>query len=99
MVEPISITLSALALLDPAIRACRSIYGTYRLTKNFGKDYRRVQLRMNGQQACLEVALHTELVKPDERTLACINEQLGNILNHFQSCQTMVTDIEGCLRM
>lgn len=98
MVDPISITLAALAILDPAIRACRKAYGTYKLTKNFGKDYRAVQLRLNGQKARLEIAFTTELiVKPDENILNDINEQLGNIRNHFQSCQDIVANIEGPL--
>lgn len=100
MVEPISITLSALAMLDPAIKACRKAFGTYKLTKNFGKDYRTVQLRLEGQKACLETALNAELpVKPNGNTLDDINEQLGNIRNHFQSCQDMVAKIEGHLSM
>lgn len=98
MAEPISITLAALAMLDPAIRACREAFGAYRLTKNFGKDYRAVQLRLSGQQACLEMALNTELmIKPDGNILNGINEHIGNISNHFQSCQNMVASIEGHL--
>lgn len=98
MVEPISITLAALAFLDPAIRACRKSYGIYKLSKNFGKDYRAVQLRLNGQQACLELAYKTELtVKPDQNTLNAINEQLGNIAIHNESRHDMIADIEGHL--
>jgi hypothetical protein len=98
MVEPISITLAALAFLDPMIRAVHKAYGTYKLSKNFGDNYRTVQLRLNGQKACLELAFKTELmVKPDARSLDAINEQLGNIINHFQACQDMVANIEGHL--
>lgn len=98
MVEPISMTLTALAMLDPAIKACRKAYGTYKLTKNFGEDYRAVQLRLNGQKACLEMAFNTELtIKPNGNILNDINEQLGNISNHFQFCQDIVANIEGHL--
>lgn len=95
MAEPISITLAVLSILDPAIRACRKAYGTYKLTKNFGRDYHAVQLRLNGQQACLEMALNTELMNmPDENMLNNIKDQLENIRNHFQSCQDLVASIE-----
>lgn len=95
MADPISITLAVLAMLDPAIRSCRQAYGTYKLTKNFGRDYHAVQLRLNGQQACLEMALNTELMNlPDENILNTITEQLGNISNHFQSCKDMFARIE-----
>lgn len=93
-------TLAVLSILDPAIRACRQAYGTYKLTKNFGRDYHAVQLRLNGQQACLEMALNTELMNmPDGNILNEIKEQLGNIRNHFQSCQDMVASIECHLGM
>ena len=98
MVEPISITLAALAMLDPAIKACRKAYGTYKLTENFGKDYRTVQLRLEGQRACLEAALNAELMtKLNGNILNDINEQLGNIRKYFQSCQDMIANIEGHL--
>lgn len=98
MADPISITLAALAFLDPAIKACRKSYGIYKLSKNFGKDHRAIQLRLSGQQACLELAFKTELtIKPDQNTLDAINEQLGNIINHNQSCQDMIANIEGHL--
>jgi hypothetical protein len=47
MPEPIGITLAALALLDPAIKAVRKAYGIYKLTKHFGEHYVSVQRRLD----------------------------------------------------
>lgn len=46
MVEPVSVTLGALALLDPAIRAVRNAYGVYKLTAAFGEHYIAIQRRL-----------------------------------------------------
>ena len=75
MVEPVSITLAALALLDPAIQSVRKAYSVYRLTRSFGDHYISVQLRLDGEQACLETTLDTNLAsKPDEKKLTQIND-------------------------
>ena len=96
MVEPIGVTLTALALVDPWIKACRKAYGLYKLTRNFGAHYVAIQRRLDGEKARLETAVETQLrCTPDESVIASINEQLANMKDHFQACQDMVVTIDG----
>lgn len=96
MVEPVSVTLAALALLDPAIRSVRKAYGVYRLTKSFGEHYTSVQRRLDGEQARLETSLDTNLASmPDKKVLTEINEHLGHLRNNFQACQGLIASIDG----
>lgn len=95
MGEPVSLTLAALSLLDPAIKACRKAYGTYNLTRSFGEHYVSVQRRLEGEKARLEVALETELAfKPGDRLCNQINTELGNLRINFQACQNMIVAID-----
>ena len=95
MVEPLSITLAALALLDPAIRSVRKAYGVYRLTTHFGEHYISTQRKLDGEQARLETSLDTNLASiPDKKVLVQINEHLGHLEKHFQGCQDLIASIE-----
>lgn len=95
MVEPVSITLAALALLDPAIKSVRKAYGAYKLTAAFGEHYIGIQRRLDGEQARLETALDTTLVSaPSEEQLTQINAQLGQLQLHFQACQHLIASID-----
>ena len=95
-VEPVSITLAALALLDPAIRSVRQAYGVYKLTTAFGEHYASVQRRIDGEQARLEVALETDLATvPSKDIIALINTHLGHLRRHFQACQDLIALIDG----
>ena len=96
MPEPVGITLAALALLDPAIRAVRKAYGTYKLTKLFGEHYVAVQRKIDGEQGVLEAALDTDLAcMPKSDVISNINGHLGNLREHFQACQDIVAKIDG----
>lgn len=96
MPEPVGITLAALALLDPAIRAVRKAYGIYKLTNLFGEHYVGVQRKFDGEQARLEVALDTDLAcMPKSDVISQINVHLGNLREHFQACQEMIANIDG----
>lgn len=46
--EPISCTIGAVALLDPALRAVSWIYGKYRLGKKFGEHYNALSIYKSG---------------------------------------------------
>ncbi|KAL8926908.1 MAG: hypothetical protein Q9208_002717 [Pyrenodesmia sp. 3 TL-2023] len=95
MAEPVSITLSALALLDPAIKSVRKAYGAYKLTAAFGQHYIGIQRRLDGEQARLETALDTALVSaPSEEQLTQISAQLGHLETHFQACQDLIASID-----
>ena len=94
--EPVGITLASLALLDPAIKACHSAYGVYKLTREFGRHYIEAQRRLEGEKACLEVALDAELaVKPDNSVLQSINAELGAMSENFRACNDLVVSIDG----
>ena len=96
MVEPVSITLAALALLDPAIRSVRMAYGVYRLTTSFGELYTSTQRKLDGEQARLEMSLDTNLASlPDKKVLTQINDHLGHLEKHFKGCQDLIASIEG----
>ena len=91
-----SITLAALALLDPAIRSVRKAYGVYRLTTSFGEHFISTQRKLDGEQARLETSLDTNLASmPDKKVLAQINDHLGQLEKHFQGCQSLMASIEG----
>ena len=95
MVEPVSITLAALALLDPAIRSVRMAYGVYRLTTSFGEHYTSTQRKLDGEQARLETSVDTNLASvPDEKVLTQINDHLGHLEKHFRGCQDLIASIE-----
>ena len=95
MVEPVNITLAALALLDPAIRSVRIAYGVYRLTTSFGEHYTSIQRKLDGEQARLETSLDTNLVSvPEKKVLTQINDQLGHLEKHFRGCQDLIAAIE-----
>lgn len=96
MVEPVSITLAALALLDPAIRSVREAYGVYKLTRFFGEHYASVQRNLDGEQARLECSLETNLASmPNKEVLTLINTHLGHLRKHFKACQDMIASIDG----
>lgn len=96
MVEPISITLSALTLLDPAIKSVRKAYGVYKLTSAFGEHYMGVQRRLDGEQARLENALDISLISaPSKEQLTQIKTELGELAKHFQACQDIVASINS----
>ena len=96
MGEPISMTLAALSILDPAIKSVRKAYGVYGLTKAFGDHYTSVQRRLDGQQARLEVSLETTIaVMPSREVTARINTQLGHLRRRFQECQDLIASIDG----
>ena len=96
MVEPVSITLAALALLDPAIQSVRKAYGVYRLTTSFGEHYTSTQRKLDGEQARLEMSLDTNLASmPDKKVLTQIIDHLGHLEKHFQGCQDLIASIEG----
>ena len=83
-VEPVSVTLAALALLDPAIRTVRKAYGVYKLTTAFGEHYAGIQRRIDAEQARLETALRIELrYLPSEEIIAQIKTHLGHMRKHF----------------
>ena len=96
MAEPISMTLAALSMLDPAIKSVRKAYRMYKLTKAFGGQYVGVQRRLDGEIARLEIALETKLaVMPSMGNMERINTQLGNLRIHFQGCQNLIASIDG----
>ena len=96
MAEPISMTLAALSMLDPAIKSVRKAYGVYKLTRAFGDQYVSVQRRLDGEIARLEIALETKLaVMPSEEDTARINVQLGHLRGHFQDCHDLIASIDG----
>lgn len=83
-VEPISISLAALAILDPAIKACRKAYGVYRLTKNFGEHYVGVQHRFDAGKARLEVIVEAQLsFIPNGNLVSDIKRELGYMRKNF----------------
>ena len=95
-VEPVSITLAALALLDPAIRSVRKAYGVYKLTTVFGEHYAGIQRRIDAEQARLEVAISTELDPlPSKEIIKQIETHLGHLRKHFQACQDLIVSIDG----
>lgn len=95
-VEPVSITLSALALLDPAIRSCRQAYKMYRLGKAFGRDFDSMQRKIDGEKARLEGSLMLELsTAPDMASIEIVKRELGNMRDKFEACQNLIESIDG----
>ena len=95
-VEPVSLTLAALALLDPAIKSCRKAYESYKLSKAFGNDYASVQRKIDGEKARLEASLNLELsTAPDTDSIETIKRELGSMQEKFRACQAMILSIDS----
>ncbi len=95
MPEPIAITLDALALLDPAIKACRKAYKVYKLTRHFGQRYVSNQRRVRGEQARVELILETRIAcVPNTELYEIMIQELGSLQQAFQDCQDLVASID-----
>ena len=94
-VEPISLSLAVLALLDPAVKSVRKAYGVYKLSQNFGEHYVGEQRRLDAEKARLETSLELQLGQvPDRRTIDTINAELGHMRRNFQGCQDLIAQID-----
>lgn len=58
--EPISGTIGFVALVDPAVRAFSFLYGKYKLTKAFGRDYIERDITYRSEVAFFEILLETK---------------------------------------
>src|ERR1700712_293437 len=62
MVEPVGVTLGAVALLAPIYDTCDRLYHGYRLTRAFGQDFWIVQLELEAQWCRLDVTSRKRLI-------------------------------------
>jgi hypothetical protein len=53
--------LGAIALLEPAFKACLETYGFYKLTRTFGEDYQKAERGLLGQVARLRLIGDTRI--------------------------------------
>ncbi|KAI9718539.1 MAG: hypothetical protein M1812_003990 [Candelaria pacifica] len=90
------IVIGGIALLHPAIKACRSAYGTYKLTEAFGTDYRQMYRKLCGQMARLEELSNLKLSELVEvpasgtRLFSVILGELGAMRQAFQRCEDLM---------
>ena len=54
MVDPIGVSLGAIGLIQPAIQTCYQAYKLYKLTEDFGEDYRSASRKLNRQWVMLD---------------------------------------------
>jgi hypothetical protein len=62
MVEPVSVTLGAVALLFPIYDACDRLYHGYKLTRSYGDDFEIVQLKLQMQFCRLDVTAKRKVI-------------------------------------
>lgn len=61
MIEPVGVTLGAIALLFPIYDACDRLHHGYSLTRSFGPDFQVVQFELEMQWCRLDVTSRRRL--------------------------------------
>ena len=94
-VEPVSITLAAIALLEPAVKGCIEAYGVYKLTKEFGDDFCEYSRKHNAQRARLEEwynwpFYYTGTPTRSDHLISAIEQELGAMKIEFQHCSDIM---------
>lgn len=94
-VEPVSITLAAIALLEPAVKGCIEAYGMYKLTKDFGHDFCEYSRKYDAQRARLEEWYnwpfdYTGTPARIDPFIRVIEEELGAMRTNFQLCSDII---------
>ena len=94
-VEPVSITLAAIALLEPAVKGCIEAYGVYKLTKEFGHDFCEYSRKYDAQRARLEEwynwpFYYTGTPTRSDQFIRAIDEELGAMRTNFQLCSNII---------
>lgn len=93
MADPISLTLAAVPIIQPLIRAAYDAIGLHRLNRSFGKDYHEYCRKLDGQKARMEEWSHWPISLPqndpkdnfDKQILA----QLGAIVANLEICAAL----------
>ena len=94
-VEPVSITLATIALLEPAVKGCIEAYGVYKLTKEFGHDFCEYSRKYDAQRARLEEwynwpFYYTGTPSTSDPLIRVIEEELGAMKIQFQLCSEII---------
>ena len=94
MVEPVSISLAAVALLQPAVQSIFQAYKAYKLTEAFGGDFWEYSRKYDCQHARLEEWLQWRIPfepqKGDRFSTAVLN-QLGIMEREFKYCKALMS--------
>ena len=95
--DPVGITLGAVALLGPAIQACWDAYGVWDDTKEYGHEYQRAMRKLRSQRVILETLLRLEkdklmLEDPPEGPpiFEAIQGELISMAENFETCREMI---------
>jgi hypothetical protein len=92
MVDPVGITLGAVALLFPIYDACDRIYHGYQLTRSYSDDFALVQLELEFEYCCFNVTAQRRVIDlekpidindPENENTKTVIKALSNIKRQF----------------
>jgi len=92
----VELSLGAVALIGPAIKACSKAYHMYTVTEAFGQDYIIARRKLQGQLARLEVLsglqlqILVEAPEPGSQLSDSVVSELGSMLANFEVCQDLM---------
>lgn len=96
MVEPVSLTLAVVSLLQPTFNVCRTLHRNYKNAKSFGQDYTRLNRDYNIQVARLAIIAEQKLefmelkINPDDQNdtnAQFIKQKLDAISDDLETCR------------
>ena len=88
--------LSALALFEPAIKACFELYGVYKLSSNFGLNFKRVrrnyelQVTRTAWMMTTETRLLVGGEAPNTLDAQAVQKALGGIQTSIETCEKLM---------
>jgi hypothetical protein len=92
----VELSLGAVALIGPTIKACSKAYHMYTITEAFGQDYIIARRKLQGQLARLEelsglqLQMLVEVPKPESQLSDSVVSELGSMLANFEVCQDLM---------
>jgi len=92
----VELSLGAVALIGPAIKACSKAYHMYTVTEAFGKDYITTRRKLQAQLARLEVLsglqlqMLVEVPEPGSQLTDSVVSVLGSMLVNFEMCRDLM---------
>ena len=87
--DPLSLTVATLAIVEPAVKAVKKAYGVHKLNRSFGSDFLIFTRRLEGQKARLEEWSQwplDEVPSRSNRIVTTLFEELASMEADFSKC-------------
>ena len=100
MAEAIGLTLSVVALVEPAVKSTIEAYGAYRLSEAFGVDFGEYSRKLEGQRARLQEWSQWPIgfvPNPENSSISVILQELAAMRIEFDSCAALRTKYQSNL--